>query len=140
MSPLRQTLFHGRHVDLGAKLVEFAGWEMPLQYPTGIITEHLATRRHAGLFDVSHMGRFVVRGPEALPFLQHVLSNNAAALDVGMAQYTIIPTRRRRRPGRRLPLPFRRRRVRARGQRRQPGPGLGALRPAPARLSPASSS
>ncbi len=92
MIPLRQTLFHSRHVALGAKLVEFAGWEMPLQYPSGIITEHLATRRHAGLFDVSHMGRFVVRGPEALPFLQHVLSNNAAALDVGMAQYTIIPT------------------------------------------------
>ena len=92
MSPLRQTLFHSRHLDLGAKLVEFAGWEMPLQYPSGIIAEHLATRRHAGLFDVSHMGRFAVRGPEALPFLQHVLSNNAAALDVGMAQYTVIPT------------------------------------------------
>ena len=80
------------HVALGAKLVEFAGWEMPLSYPAGTVAEHLATRRTAGLFDVSHMGRIVVDGPRALEFLQRVLSNNAAALDLLQAQYTFIPT------------------------------------------------
>ena len=64
---------------------------MPIQYPSGIISEHLATRRNAGLFDVSHMGRFKVQGAEVLPFLQHMLSNNAAALNVGESQYTMIP-------------------------------------------------
>jgi aminomethyltransferase len=92
MSELSRTVFYERHVELGAKMVEFAGWEMPIQYPKGIVGEHLATRREAGLFDVSHMGRFIIRGPGALPFLQHVLTNNAAALEVGQSQYTIIPT------------------------------------------------
>jgi aminomethyltransferase len=75
-------------------MVDFAGWDMPVQYSSGIIEEHLATRRGAGLFDVSHMGRFVFQGEGALPFLQHVLTNNAAALGVGDigAQYTMIPT------------------------------------------------
>ena len=91
MSELRKTVLHGRHVALGAKMVEFAGWEMPIQYPTGIVKEHLKTRRFAGVFDVSHMGRFVSSGPGALAFLQHVLTNNAAALEVAQAQYTIIP-------------------------------------------------
>ncbi len=89
--PLR-TLFYERHRALGATMVEFGGWEMPLRYPTGTVEEHLATRRHAGLFDVSHMGRLSVRGPGALAFLQHVLTNNAEALD-GLpvaAQYTVI--------------------------------------------------
>ena len=89
---LLRTPFHERHVALGARLVDFGGWEMPVQYPTGIISEHLATRSEAGLFDVSHMGRFVVRGPGAARYLQHVLSNNAEALDVLQAQYTIVPT------------------------------------------------
>ncbi|MDP8234948.1 MAG: glycine cleavage system aminomethyltransferase GcvT [Candidatus Erginobacter occultus] len=92
MSELSRTVFSNRHIELGAKLVEFAGWEMPIQYPKGIVQEHLATRREAGLFDVSHMGRFIIRGPGALPFLQHVLTNNAAALEVGQSQYTITPT------------------------------------------------
>ncbi|MGE5259150.1 MAG: glycine cleavage system aminomethyltransferase GcvT [Hyphomicrobiales bacterium] len=91
MAELLRTLFHGRHVSLGATLVEFGGWEMPVQYPAGIVQEHLAVRRKAGLFDVSHMGRFQVRGGDALPFLQHVLTNNAAALNVGEGQYTMIP-------------------------------------------------
>ncbi len=90
-TPLRTPLFE-RHVALGAKLVEFGGWEMPVQYRAGIIREHLATRSRAGLFDVSHMGRFVLGGSDALPLLQHVLTNNAAALDVGQAQYTMVPT------------------------------------------------
>jgi len=78
---------------LGAKLVEFAGWEMPVFYSTGIVQEHLSTRKTVGLFDVSHMGRFTVRGAGALRFLQHVLTNNAEALDTRRigAQYTLIP-------------------------------------------------
>jgi aminomethyltransferase len=94
MSGLQRTIFYDRHVALRAKIVEFAGWEMPVFYPTGIVEEHLATRKRAGLFDVSHMGRFIVRGAGALRFLQHVLSNNAEALDIiaAGAQYTIIPT------------------------------------------------
>jgi len=93
MSKLHRTIFYDRHVALGAKMVEFAGWEMPVFYPTGIVQEHLSTRKTAGLFDVSHMGRFTVRGGGAVKFLQHVLTNNAEALDtraVG-AQYTLIP-------------------------------------------------
>ena len=94
MSGLQRTIFYDRHVALRAKIVEFAGWEMPVFYPTGIVEEHLATRKRAGLFDVSHMGRFIVRGAGALRFLQHVLSNNAEALDIiaAGAQYTLIPT------------------------------------------------
>ncbi len=91
MTGLRTPLYPG-HIALGAKMVDFAGWDMPLMYPTGVVAEHLATRRRAGVFDVSHMGRFIVRGPLALEFLQLVLSNNAAALEVGQAQYTFIPT------------------------------------------------
>jgi aminomethyltransferase len=87
---LRKTVFYDKHLEHGAKIVEFAGWEMPIQYGKGIVHEHLATRKAAGLFDVSHMGRFVFRG-DSLPFLQHVLSNNAAALEVGQSQYTFIP-------------------------------------------------
>jgi aminomethyltransferase len=89
---LRRTPLYARHIELGAKLIDFAGWAMPLAYPSGTVTEHLATRRKAGLFDVSHMGRFLVGGTRALEFLQRVLSNNAAALDVFQAQYTFIPT------------------------------------------------
>ena len=93
MSALQRTMFYDQHVALGAKIVEFAGWEMPIFYPTGIVQEHLATRKGAGLFDVSHMGRFIVRGAGALRFLQHVLTNNAEALDIREtgAQYTLIP-------------------------------------------------
>lgn len=90
MSALKKTALYDRHVALGAKMVEFGGWDMPIQYPSGIISEHLLTRKEAGIFDVSHMGRFVFRGKDALPFLQHVLTNNAAALDVNESQYTII--------------------------------------------------
>lgn len=98
MSEPHRTPFYDQHLALDAKMVEFGGWMMPLMYPDGIISEHLSTRRNAGLFDVSHMGRFLIRGKDALPFLQHVLTNNAASLslfsggqNVG-AQYTLIPT------------------------------------------------
>ena len=95
MSELLRTVFYDRHVALGAKIVEFFGWEMPIFYPTGIVQEHLATRKEAGIFDVSHMGRFIIRGAGSLKFLQHVLSNNAEALDIREvgAQYTIIPNK-----------------------------------------------
>ncbi len=89
---LLRTPFHAQHVAAGARMVDFGGWDMPVQYPTGIIAEHLATRGGAGLFDVSHMGRFVLRGPGSAAFLQHVLTNNAEALDLLQAQYTMVPT------------------------------------------------
>ena len=91
MSALKKTFFYEKHRDLGATMVDFGGWDMPVQYKTGVIQEHLACRKHAGLFDVSHMGRFIISGEDALPFLQKVLTNNAAALAVGESQYTIIP-------------------------------------------------
>ncbi|SLM28311.1 putative Glycine hydroxymethyltransferase [Desulfamplus magnetovallimortis] len=91
MSSLNRTFFNEKHRDLGATMVDFGGWDMPVQYKKGVIHEHLSTRKHAGLFDVSHMGRFIISGEDALPFLQRVLSNNAAALEVNESQYTIIP-------------------------------------------------
>ncbi len=93
MDEVRRTLLYDRHKGLNASMVDFCGWEMPVQYSSGIIEEHLATRKGAGLFDVSHMGRFVFTGKGALAFLQHVLTNNAEALDIDNygAQYTIIP-------------------------------------------------
>jgi len=90
---LKQTVFHDRHLALNATMVDFGGWHMPVQYQSGILQEHLATRNQAGLFDVSHMGRFIISGPGALDFLQHVLSNNAAGLEVNESQYTMIPNK-----------------------------------------------
>lgn len=87
---LRRTPLYDQHVALGARMTGFAGWDMPLMYPSGVIAEHLATRRNAGLFDVSHMGRFLVRGNGALGLLQRLLTNNVAALEVGQAQHTFI--------------------------------------------------
>ena len=91
MGNLHKTALSDRHVKLGANMVEFAGWEMPLHYETGIVQEHLITRQNAGLFDISHMGRFKVRGKDAIEFLQHVLTNNAAALEEEEGHYTMIP-------------------------------------------------
>ena len=91
MSELKRTVFYERHVEAGATMVDFGGWEMPIQYPEGIVTEHLATRGGCGLFDVSHMGRFRITGKDAKAFLQHVLTSNVSALEVDQAQYAIIP-------------------------------------------------
>jgi aminomethyltransferase len=91
MKELFKTVFYDQHVALGAQMVEFGGWDMPVQYESGIVKEHLSTRKQAGLFDVSHMGRFIVSGEGALDFLQHVLTNNAAAVEVEEGQYTMIP-------------------------------------------------
>ncbi|MEE9520684.1 MAG: glycine cleavage system aminomethyltransferase GcvT, partial [Dehalococcoidales bacterium] len=88
---MKRSPLYEEHLRLGAKVVEFGGWEMPLNYTSGILAEHLATRKFGGLFDVSHMGRFRISGQDALPFMQYVLTNNAAALEPGQSQYTIIP-------------------------------------------------
>ncbi len=85
---MRTPLFE-KHEELGAKLIDFAGWEMPVRYE-GIREEHSAVRTHAGMFDVSHMGEVEVEGPGALAFLQRVLSNDVAAIAVGGAQYSCL--------------------------------------------------
>ncbi len=87
---LRKTPLNAVHRELGAKMVPFAGWDMPVEY-SGLIAEHLAVRTAAGLFDVSHMGQFEVEGPGALAFLQRVTSNNVAKLADGQAQYSALP-------------------------------------------------
>ena len=91
MSELKQTPLYNAHVAAGAVMVDFGGWSMPIQYPTGIVAEHLYTRSACSLFDVSHMGRLLISGPERVAFLQHVLSSNVLALDLNQAQYCIIP-------------------------------------------------
>ena len=87
---LRHTPFRDIHAALGAKLVPFAGYEMPVQYPSGITAEHKAVRERCGLFDVSHMGEFMVRGKDAVEFTNYVTSNDVAALEVGQVQYSTI--------------------------------------------------
>jgi aminomethyltransferase len=86
---LRRTSLYDRHVDAGGKLVPFAGWEMPVQYE-GIRREHLAVRHGAGVFDVSHMGQVETRGPQALQFLQRLLSADARRVPEGGAQYGLL--------------------------------------------------
>jgi len=88
--PLKRTPLYNVHAALGAKIVPFAGFEMPVQYPTGITAEHKAVREKAGLFDVSHMGEFIVRGPQAVELVNHVTTNDVAALKPGQAQYSTI--------------------------------------------------
>src|ERR1700745_2766864 len=86
---LQQTAVHDRHVALGARMVPFAGWEMPVQYE-GVIPEHRAVRTDAGVFDVSHMGELEVEGPPAHDLLQAALSNDLDKLEPGQAQYTLL--------------------------------------------------
>src|SRR5690606_14257199 len=88
--PLKPTPLRAEHVALGARLVPFAGYEMPVQYPTGITAEHQAVRTAAGLFDVSHMGEVEVRGREAREFVQYVTSNDVDRASVGQAQYSTL--------------------------------------------------
>ena len=87
---LKRTPLTETHAALGAKLVPFAGYLMPVQYPTGITVEHHAVRRQAGLFDVSHMGEFLVTGPGAVDFVNYVTTNDVAALAEGQADYSTI--------------------------------------------------
>src|SRR5438132_13992621 len=88
--PRNRTPLYDVHAELGAKLVPFAGYEMPVQYPTGITAEHKAVREKAGLFDVSHMGEFIVRGKQMVEFVNYVTTNDVAALKDGQAQYSTI--------------------------------------------------
>ncbi len=91
---LKRTPLYAWHKEHGGQMVEFAGWEMPVAYQRGILEEHLGTRKYGGLFDISHMGRFLIRGKDAIPFMQHVLTNNAMALEPGTAQYTLVQDER----------------------------------------------
>jgi glycine cleavage system T protein (aminomethyltransferase) len=93
MQTLLQTPLHDRHVALGARMVPFAGWEMPVQY-AGVIPEHRAVRGDAGVFDVSHMGQIHVEGPSARELLQSLLSNDLDKLGDGDAQYTLLTNER----------------------------------------------
>ena len=80
-----RTPLHDQHLAAGGRIVEFAGWEMPVQY-TGILQEHKAVRESCGVFDISHMGEFFVEGPGATAWLDSLLANNLASLPVGQAQ------------------------------------------------------
>ena len=86
---LKRTPLHDAHVRAGARMVPFAGWEMPVQYE-GVRQEHVAVRTGAGLFDVSHMGEIETRGPRAADFLQHLLTNDIAKVAPGGAQYSLL--------------------------------------------------
>jgi len=92
-SALSRTPLHAAHVAAGARLVDFAGWDMPVQY-AGVIEEHMTVRQRAGMFDVSHMGEIEIRGSRALEVVQHLTSNDAARLTNGRAQYSAITTER----------------------------------------------
>jgi aminomethyltransferase len=87
---MKKTALYDKHVSLGAKIVPFAGFDMPVQY-SGVTEEHFAVREKAGLFDVSHMGQFFVEGPGAKDLLQLVTTNNVDALENGKAQYSCLP-------------------------------------------------
>jgi aminomethyltransferase len=87
---MKVTAFTQKHIDLGAKMVSFAGYNMPVEY-VGINEEHVAVRNGVGVFDVSHMGEIWVKGPNALPFIQYVSSNDASVLTPGKIQYTCYP-------------------------------------------------
>ncbi len=86
---LKRTPLFDAHRAAGARMVEFGGWEMPVQY-SGIIEEHHAVRQGAGLFDISHMGRFMVRGPHATAFLQHVVTCDVSAIPIGQSSYGLL--------------------------------------------------
>jgi aminomethyltransferase len=91
----RRTPLYDVHVSLGAKMVPFGGYEMPLSYPAGIAAEHRAVRERVGVFDVSHMGEFEVSGPDRNAFVQRVTPNDVGALKPGQAQYSALLTPRR---------------------------------------------
>lgn len=87
---MKNTPFTNKHIALGAKMAEFAGYNMPISY-SGINDEHAAVRKNAGVFDVSHMGEFILKGENALDLIQRVTSNDAAKLNKGKAQYSCLP-------------------------------------------------
>ncbi len=89
---IRKTALNAVHRQMGAKMVEFNGWDMPVEYPSsgGIIAEHMAVRTGVGIFDVSHMGDILLSGPQALDAVQHISMNDASKLAVGQAQYSAL--------------------------------------------------
>jgi aminomethyltransferase len=89
---LKRTPLNSAHRRLGGRMVEFGGWDMPVQYTAGTMTEHLRTRTQAGLFDVSHMGEIDVRGPDAIPFVNRLTSNDVTKLIDGQAHYSALTT------------------------------------------------
>jgi aminomethyltransferase len=89
---LKKTPLNSVHRQQGGRMVDFGGWDMPVQYPAGTIEEHLRTRTHAGLFDVSHMGEIEVKGPDAIPVVNYLVSNDVTKLSDGQAQYSALTT------------------------------------------------
>ncbi len=89
---LKKTALNEVHKKQGGKMVDFGGWEMPVQYPAGTIAEHLAVRTAAGIFDVSHMGEIEIKGPQSLALVQHLTSNDASKLSDGQIQYSGLMT------------------------------------------------
>src|SRR5215212_6632438 len=87
---MKNTPFTEKHIALGAKMASFAGFKMPISY-SGINQEHAAVRNNAGVFDVSHMGEFIIKGPQALDLIQRITTNDAAKLSNGKAQYSCMP-------------------------------------------------
>jgi aminomethyltransferase len=87
---LKQSPLNDAHLSLGGKMIDFGGWSLPVQYVTGIIEEHLNTRANAGLFDISHMGEFMVSGADAFDLLQYVCVNDVSLMKVGGAQYSTL--------------------------------------------------
>src|ERR687892_336364 len=88
---LKKTPLNARHRSLGARMVEFGGWDMPVEY-SGLADEHLAVRTRAGLFDVSHMGEIEIAGKDALAAVQHITCNDAGKLAINQAQYSALTT------------------------------------------------
>ncbi|HRH46716.1 MAG TPA: glycine cleavage system aminomethyltransferase GcvT [Pyrinomonadaceae bacterium] len=94
MENLKKTPLNEVHRALGGKMVDFGGWDMPVQYPAGVIAEHLATREKAGLFDVSHMGEIHVDGPDSIPFVNSLTTNDVTKLVDGQAHYSALTNER----------------------------------------------
>ncbi|OVE81328.1 glycine cleavage system protein T [bacterium K02(2017)] len=90
MTELKQTPLHQNHLKLKARMVPFGGWDMPVQYPAGLMKEHLAVRQDVGLFDVCHMGEFFISGAKAKDFLNRVTTNDVTKLENGQCQYTLL--------------------------------------------------
>src|ERR1700704_4281805 len=89
-APLLHTPLHAVHRRLGARMVDFAGWDMPVQYPTGILAEHLAVRSACGLFDLSHMGRVFLSGEDALALAQECCTRDLSRIRPGEAAYSVV--------------------------------------------------
>ncbi len=87
---MNKTQLYEKHLALGARMIEFAGWLLPVQYPTGPIAEHHAVRNAAGIFDIDHMGQIMVHGPDALPFLQHIMTWDISTLAPDDAHYSLM--------------------------------------------------